>query len=659
MSRFFIFLYLLFGMSHVNEASVKIDLSDTLPPAPDAVKISSPDGKIEFQMFSRDGHLMYSMTFNGKPVIEDSMLGLIVDGGDIGAGASAAGHKLYERNETYPLRGKHSTANNHFKGAVITLRHPKSRIPYALDVRVFNDGAAFRYVVPAGSPHTLNSEITSFRIPRESKVWYHGITSMHYEEKHKKAVADDIQSGEWVAPPMTIELSHGHGYAAITESGLIKSSGVNFPGMALEAQGNGEFRARLGHEHPENYPYVLRYKKEDHQRLTEPPSFEGKMSSPWRVVLIASDLNGLFNSHVIYNVAPKPDTNLFPNGFKEDWLEPGLSVWGYLTDEPRTLEGMKNLSRLAGELGFEYHTVEGHWARWTFEQQKELVDYSKDHNVKLILWKHSKDLRDAEKRHEFFKLLHDLGAAGAKIDFFDHEAKEIIDLYAACLKEAAEYKLILNFHGANKPTGQDRTWPNEMAREGVFGMEFRGPWAKHNTTIPFTRLLAGHMDYTVISFGERRSETSECHQLASALVLQSPVLVFAEHPGNLLDHPAVEFIKQIPSVWDETVVLPASEIGEVAAFARRSGDKWFLSVMNGEAGKTITIDLSFLGEGDYNAMLIHDKKPDMAMVSLLRSRKTFGSQEGVNIAHAKVTSRESLMLELIAGGGFVAVISKS
>ena len=361
---------------------------------------------------------------------------------------------------------------------------------------------------------------------------------------------------------------------------------------------------------------------------------------------------------MVHNVAPEPDPKLFPKGFEEAWMKPGRSVWGYLTSEPRTLEGMKNLSRLAGELGFEYHTVEGHWARWTEAERKELVDYSNKHNVRLIFWKHSRDLRDPEERHQFFKHLHELGVAGAKVDFFDHEAKEVIDLYAACLREAAEYKLILDFHGANKPAGEVRTWPNEMAREGVFGMEFRGPWAKHNTTIPFTRMLAGHIDYTVISFGERRSETSETHQLASALVLQAPLLIFAEHPQNLLDHDAVEFIKQIPPVWDETIVLPASEIGEVAAFARRSGDKWFVSVMNGESAKTISIDLSFLGEGDHKAMMIHDKKPDMAMVSLVRSRKTFGIQKGVNVINATATNRESLLVELLPGGGFVAVFSK-
>ena len=625
---------------------------------PELSKILSPDSTIEFIAFVDKGQLMYSVTFKNKPVIEPSPLGLIIDDKNLGQGISAGRSEKYQHNETYLSRGRHSTATDHYNGARLTFAHSGSKASYVLDVRVYNSGVAFRYVVPGKGERVLTGEATAFSIPEGSTVWHHGLASMHYEEKHKKGDVSQIDAGTWVGPPMTVELPDGLGFASVTESGIIKSSGDNFPGMALEGNGNREFTARLGHQHPASYPFNLRYKEAYQNRLQVAPTYNGTIEFPWRIILIGADLNTLFNSDIIHNVAPKPDEKLFPNGIAGDWLKPGRSVWGYLTKEPRTLEGMKNLSRLAGELGFEYHTVEGHWARWSREEQKELVDYSNQHNVKLIFWKHSRDLRDPDKRHEFFRLLHELGVAGAKIDFFDHEAKEIIDLYAACLKEAAQYKLIVNFHGANKPTGQDRTWPNEMAREGIFGMEFRGPWARHNTTVPFTRLLAGHADYTVISFGERRSETSETHQLASALILQSPLLIFAEHPQNLLEHEAAEFIKQIPAVWDETIVLPVSKIGEVAAFARRKGDKWFVSVMNGEEGRNIQFDLSFLDEGEYKAMMIQDKKPEMAMVSLIRSRRTFGGQQGINIVQEKVTNRESLLLELIPGGGFVAVFSK-
>ncbi|HEX8041834.1 MAG TPA: glycoside hydrolase family 97 N-terminal domain-containing protein, partial [Chryseosolibacter sp.] len=580
----------------------------------DPPKILSPDSALEFNVYAENGQLRYSVAFHGKPIIEASPLGLILDNANLGEGVSLGKADWYEANATLPCRGKHSTATDHYKGVRIPVEHKRSKVRYTLEVRVYNDGVAFRYVVPGNGARVLNGEATGFFVPAGSTVWHHGIASMHYEEKHKKSDVSAIRADEWVAPPMTIRLPGELGYASITESGIIKSRGENFPGMALQADGQRGFRVRFGHEHPSNYPFILRYGEEDQKRLQAPPLLHGNIEAPWRVILVGADLNTLFNSDIIFDVAPEPDPGLFPNGFNEAWMTPGRAAWGYLTKEPRTLEGMKNLSRLAGELGFEYHVVEGHWAKWTEAEQKEFVEFSNQHHVKLIFWKHSKDLRDSVKRHAFFQQLHDLGVAGAKIDFFDHEAKDIIDLYAACLREAAEYKLVLDFHGANKPTGQDRTWPNEMAREAVFGMEFRGPWAKHNTTLPFTRLLAGHMDYTVVTFGDRKSETSETHQLASALVLQAPLLVFSEHPQNLLEHPAVDFIKQIPAVWDETIVLPPSAIGEVAAFARRSGEKWFVSVMNGEAERSIAIDLSFLGEGEYQATMVQDKRPDWATV---------------------------------------------
>src|SRR5262249_21616583 len=133
----------------------------------------------------------------------------------------------------------------------------------------------------------------------------------------------------------------------------------------------------------------------------------------------------------------------------------------------------KEFSKLAGELGFEYNLIEGFWQKWSEKQLRELVDYSARHKVRIWLWKHSKAIRDPEERRRFFQHCRDVGIAGVKLDFFDHEAKEIIDLYQAALKEAAEHKLMVDFHGANKPAGESRTWPNEMTREGIYGLEHR------------------------------------------------------------------------------------------------------------------------------------------------------------------------------------------
>jgi alpha-glucosidase len=357
--------------------------------------------------------------------------------------------------------------------------------------------------------------------------------------------------------------------------------------------------------------------------------------------MVGADLNALVNCDVVPNLCPPPDPKLFPRGVQTEWLKPGRAVWKYLDGGENTLEGMKEFCRLAGELGFEHNVVEGFWRRWSDAEVRELVAYGKERHVGIWLWKHSKELRDPEARRAFFKKCHDLGVAGVKIDFFDHEAREVIDLYQALLREAAENQLMVNFHGSNKPTGEARTWPNEIVREAVKGMEASRlkDRARHDATLPFTRFLAGHADYTPVHFGARRADTTWAHQLATAAVFTAPLLTYAAHPRTILDSPCASMIKSIPAVWDETVVLPVSEIGEVAAFARRSGDTWFLAVVNGPSARDVRIPLAFLGPDDYDALLLRDRKGDPA---------------AVRVEEAAARRGDSLAVELSDGGGFVA-----
>jgi alpha-glucosidase len=165
--------------------------------------------------------------------------------------------------------------------------------------------------------------------------------------------------------------------------------------------------------------------------------------------------------------------------------------------------------------------VEGQWARWSEADLQDVIDYSKSAGVGIIVWRHSRTLRTPEERGELFARLRKAGVVGLKVDFLDHEAKEIIEVYQAILKDAAEHQLLVNFHGSNKPAGETRTWPNEMTRESIYGLEHKRvqAWAAFNATFPFVRMLAGHADYTPPVFGERRRETSWAHQIASAAIL--------------------------------------------------------------------------------------------------------------------------------------------
>lgn len=604
--------------------------------APDEVRLASPNGQIQFRLTYKNApRLNYQINFRSKPVIETAQIGILVDGLDLGRDAEVGRVETYRLKETYPWRGVHSEAVNHCNGAKIAVRHKESRTDYTIEVRAFNDGVAFRYIVPDNGKPRVPDEATAFVIPAGSTVWFHDFEG-HYEGIHAKKEIAEVKDGEWAAPPMTIKLPGENGYAAITEAALI-----NYAGLGLRATGQRGFKAVLGHAHPVSHPFDLRYGKEEAKRLAVPAAISGTINSPWRVVMIGADLNALVNNDIVHNVSPPPDKKLFPAGFDTDWIRPGRAVWRYLDGGENTLESIKEFSKLAGQLGFEHNVVEGMWHRWTEDQMRELTEYSKQYKVGIWFWEHSKNLRTPEARQKFFDQLQRVGVVGTKIDFFDHEAKEIIDLYQAILRDAAENKIMVEFHGSNKPAGESRTYPNELTRESIRGMEYRSltERAPHNTTLPFTRFLAGHADYTPLIFGERRRETSWTHQIASAAIFTSPVMIYAAHPKNILENPGVEMIKSIPSVWDETIVLPVSQIGEIAAFARRKGNVWFLAIMNGSTGRTVKIPLSFLGSGVYRAMVVRDRLDEAAALRI------------ENIVSRK---NDSLTVEMRGGGGFIA-----
>src|SRR5262245_37284714 len=466
--------------------------------------LESPDRKLRLRLVRlAEASLGFEVVYKDRPVIEPSRLGIAVDGVNIGEGVEVGNAESYRIDETYRTRGGHTEAANRCNGAKIGFTHVKSGTKLTLDLRAFNDGIAYRFIVPGSDKPRVPEETSSFTLPPGSTVWYHDLEG-HYEAAYDKKAVSDVPAGQWVAPPLTVQLPDGLGYASITESAL-----ANYSGMALRADGRRGFAVVLGHAHHVSYPFRLRYAA-DVERLSKPATVTGTITTPWRVVMVAADLNALVNSDIVENRAPAPDAKLFPKGLDTDWIKPGRAVWKYLDGGQSTLDGVKEFSRLAGELGFEYQVVEGFWSRWTDEQIKEAVDYSRKQNVGLWFWRHSKQLRSAEEREAFFKKLHDFGVVGAKIDFFDHEHREVVDHYQALLRDAAKYRIMVNFHGANKPTGEPRTWPNELIREGVRGMEASKllARAKHNTTLPFTRYPAGHADYTPVHFGARRGDTT-------------------------------------------------------------------------------------------------------------------------------------------------------
>ncbi|WP_158860212.1 glycoside hydrolase family 97 protein [Lunatibacter salilacus] len=605
---------------------------------------NSPDGLVVFELDDESDTLNFSVSFDGNLVVENSPMVMTIDDREITSDLKIVDIEKASFQENYDRHGSHLKADNHYNEVTLHLKNiaDNQEVDFDLVLRLFDNAAAFQLIIPGDEgTEQVPDEMTSFTIPEGSTVWHHDLR-MHYESVHKVENISQINPGDWMAPPVTYKLPGNGGFAAITEACL-----KNYSGMAFQMDNNRKFKIRLAHHQPTSYPYELRYSEEDVERLSKPARVSGTITTPWRVILVGKDLNSMVNNDVVHHLNPAPDKDLFPDGINTSWIKPGRAVWKYLDGGgDGSLETMKKFTDQAAELGFEHNILEGFWRNWSEEEIRDLVSYGNERGVGTWLWKHSNTIQNKEDRMAFFRHCSELGIAGVKLDFFDHEAKDVIDLYQNILRETAELKLLVNFHGANKPTGESRTWPNELTREAIRGMEARkiDDKATHNTTVPFTRFLAGHAEYTPMHFGERRENTTWAHQIASGAIMNTPLLTYAANPERMLENPAVEMIKSIPSVWDETIVLPPSEIGEMAVFARRSGNTWFLAVMSGTTAKSIEVPLSFLKGKEYTSLIVKDDPEDDGSVSVEN-----GTLEG---------GQETLRIDLNDGGGFIAKFSE-
>ncbi len=596
------------------------------------VELASPDGKVAARLTVDDnGRLVYRFARDKVSVLEDSPLGIIVDHVDLGRDVRIGEPKRNTVNERYPWRGVKAQAVNHFHGLTLPVKH-KGGLQWTLEARAYDDGFAYRYIVPGEGKRMIQGEKSSWRLPAGSEIWYQTVTR-HYEGLYAKNRVEEIKEGTFMGPPVTVELPGG-GFAAITEGALI-----DYSGMTLRATGST----------------VLEGVFED-----DPEGWEvhGEIRTPWRITMTGPDLNTLVNCDIVHNVCPPPDPYLFPDGIHTDWIKPGRAVWSWENGGRPwvTVRNMKLYNELGQELGVEYNLVDDGWANWKAEGRdhwslmREVVAHAREHHIGVWVWEHMLNLRTPEQRRGYFRLCRELGIVGLKIDFINSESRDMMNWYRDTLRDAAEFKLMVSFHGSNKPTGEPRTWPNEMSRESVRGLEHQPPYAYYDTICPFTRLLAGHADTTPVHFGRKVGDTSWAHQVANAVIVTSPLLCFAEHPMQILINKLGEMVVSIPPVWDETIVLPISRIGETAAFARRNGDTWFLAVVNGpQETRTVKVALSFLGEGKYETKMLQDNMDDAFNILWMK----MPNLDRVIPVSTRDAS-ESLEIQMRKGGGFVA-----
>ena len=638
-------------VAYANLGILMMSLS-TASIAADEIRLLSPNGQIKaFVSTDAQGQLVYRVMHRGNTVVETSALGVTVDNQPLGLKVKIEPPARKEILTHYPWRGGKNRAVNHCNAFDITVIHQASGLTWILEVRVFDDGVAYRYRIPGSGRRRIDSEATCWQLPQGTSVWYQTNTA-NYEGVYNRSKPENIplerkvRQGRrpvFLGCPVTVELPQGE-YALLSEASLYRYSG-----MTLKPTGTRIFQVTF-EDDPDGF--IL----------------EGPIISPWRVTITTENLHDLVNSDMIPNLCEPPDTSLFPDGIHTDWIQPGkgLITWAVFGNDGARWDRQKWFVDMCENLNCEYLLVDGGWRseRWgwlrdggdLWARLDELCRYAAARNVGIFVWhaypegrNDGPGLTDRTMREEFFRRCKTAGVKGVKIDFFDSESRKIVDVYEDILRMTAEHQLMVNFHGAHKPTGEVRTWPHEITREGIREQEYV-LWDKlplhHYAVLPFTRMVAGHGDFLPTYVRPKYlKNTTAVFQMATAIVFTSPFICWPDHPEAYLESPFLPLIRTMPAVWDETRVLEGSEIGAFVAFARRSGRDWYVAVLNcKEKQKTYSIPLAFLGEGDYEAALYHDVPGPPTSV---RIEAGYSVQKG-----------QTISVQLKGGGGFVGRFSK-
>lgn len=628
------------GLSPVLGADSDFNKEEHLVSITDGYNVISLDNNITFKLYNKDGNLYYQVfkadydTESPIPIILESKLGVVIDGVAYGKRAQITDADAYETNLTYSHMGNQSTLTDNGVHATFTLNQDDT--DFFIDVRVYNDGVAFRYRFPGEGTRRVSEEYTQFALPESvEKVWA-GVNNKDYEPVIE-AYDPTASSSDKFNSPLTAELSDNKGYIALLEAGLTGK----YVGTNLLALGNRVYKVGITWDSTVAFDVT------------------GDIETGWRLINVANDLNELVNNYNVFHVNEQPDSELFAD---TSWIVPGRSTWTWLSDygNPSCTKPKYQEEAIIGaaKLGFEYHIIDDGYTQqgWLDPETKSyapalthLGNVGKQVNVKPILWANVTPVgkgilvKDYAAAESFIEFLKETGMHGGKVDFWPGEDNiSALQLQIDILKLAAENKLVMNYHGINKPTGLSVTYPNELTREAIRGLENIGHAAntkyetqtKFLTRQLFTRYLAGHADYT--------PSCNNAMQIASLILINSPLNVIATPASIILQNEAVEFIKSVPTVWDSTIVLDHSEIDRLAVFAKETKGTWFLGGISHTSNTTLNIELGdFLGDGTYNMELWVDKSD--------------GSKEKIT---DKVTKEDTLEIEVLQYRGFAARFSK-
>lgn len=590
--------------------------------------LESPQKNINITISADGDILKYSVTHDNTPIITDSPISMeLNDGKILGANPIVRSYDIENVNETIKsVLYKKETIIDNYNELTLNLKGN-----YSIQFRAYDDGIAYRFITKFSKPIIVKKENITYNFDNDYTAYIpyvnpskgHGDNISRqffnsFENTYSITPISEMENDKLAFMPILISLKDNK-KVVITEADL-----EDYPGTYLTKNKNKKNSIVGLHanypkvEEQGGYNYLQYIVKEREDYIAK---VQGTRDFPWRCMIISENDKELLNNDMVYKLAS-------PSRIEdESWIVPGKVAWewwnawnikGVDFESGINNETYKHYIDFASEYGIEYVILDEGWAVNKEADMfnvipeidiYELVEYADNKGVGIVLWAGYYAIeRDME---EICKYYSELGVKGFKVDFIDRDDQKAVNFYYKMAETAAKYNLIIDFHGAYKPTGLNRTFPNVLNFEGVYGLE-NLKWNQnidlvtYETTIPFIRMLAGPLDFTQGAmrnanrdnyravWTEPMSQGTRCRQLAEYVIFESPFNMLCDSPSNYRDEDeCAKYITEIPTVWDETIALDG-EVGEYVIIARRSGDRWYVGGITNWEGREIEIDLSSL-----------------------------------------------------------------
>lgn len=631
--------------------------------------LSSPDGHLQVKI-SNEGSLHFSLLKDGQPVIPSVSVNMVLGNGQILGENNKVRRtvKTSVNEDIHPVVAvKNSTIRDQYNG--ITLEYKGN---YRVAFRAYNDAAGYRFETDYPDSIVVKTEKCEVSLPENTRAWFafNDRWMNSYEHLYEKHPLDSLTADRTTELPLLLDLNE-KGKVLITESDL-----NDYPGLYFTGEGKNVLQSIFPPRVKTNRENVKGEGGWD--RILQPASVYpyiaktgGRRSFPWRIFAVADKDVQLLNNDIVYKLAE-------PNRLKEvSWIRPGQVAWDWWNHWNITGVDFKagiNTKTYEYYIDFAarnhipYIIMDDGWYELgdltkvnPAVDMQQLLRYANQKKVGIILW--CSWLTLDNQMDEAMDLFRKWGIKGIKVDFMNRDDQYLVNFYRRCAQAAAARHMLVDFHGAHKPAGLDRTFPNVVNYEGVAGLEndkwsdqVAAPWMA--VTLPYIRMFAGPMDYTPGAMRNAQkndfkaigdypmSMGTRCQQLAMYVLYDAPLQMLSDNPTIYeKNKECLDFITSVPTTWDETIPLDG-KVGEYVAMARKKGNEYFAAAMTNWDARDITLDLSFLPEGSYHIVMFQDGvNADRNGIDYKKVTRT-------------VTKKDQLTVRLAPGGGWAARIYK-